>query len=139
MRSAAAVLILLLTAAAAPAPPACTGRTAAQADAALDHLTGWAEIRAYARAYPGCDDGEYSERLADRITTLLAAGPAANRPLFDLARREAAFLTFVLDHIDSTAASDALEGIARTFGAGCAAADRELCKRIAQTARDALE
>jgi hypothetical protein len=77
--------------------------------------------------------------LADTIVNLLAAGPERNRTLFERARSNAKFLTFVLDHIDSTADSDALDRIAETFGGRCSASDRDICARIAGAARSATQ
>jgi hypothetical protein len=131
--------LLALVRPAPAAPPTCAGRTAIQAGAALDRVRDWADIDSYRAAFAACDDGEYSEHLADTIVKLLASGPERNRTLFDRARSNAKFLAFVLDHIDSTADSDALDRIAEAFGGRCSATDRDICARIASAARSATQ
>jgi hypothetical protein len=94
----------------------------------------WRALFVHWRIYGPCDAGPVREGYAHGVVQLLATRWERVPDLARQAKEDAAFLDFVLAHLDGTAAPEELEAVRRSAKEACPRPHRALCRRLERRA-----
>ena len=95
----------------------------------------WAEIVAWLRSHPTCDDGETSETLSWHVTHKLAVSWKSLSELARLTRHEPTVRSRVVRHVGGDADVKDLRRVKRNARLSCPAAQRSICAKILEEIR----
>jgi hypothetical protein len=127
---------------AADAPSACSDAESAAADkyaSAVKVLPGsWQEVYDNFRRFRHCDEDDVADKFAADVTTMLDKHWDLLPDLLKLTKSDAAFRSFVLNHIDASDYDEVLEGIADRARKSCPAGAKDFCADLAKAAERAL-
>ncbi|HVZ23876.1 MAG TPA: hypothetical protein VG871_22535, partial [Vicinamibacterales bacterium] len=123
------------------APARAAGCSKAQAGAAeegIARLRTWSDLHTAFRTFQACDDGAIAEGWSEFTVRTLATHWNTVIDLQRLTTGDIRFHRFVLRHIDATGDAGDLRRIAINAGDYCPRAAKDLCRDIADAARQAL-
>ncbi len=116
----------------------CTIKDAEAAEQAVDHLTSWQAMNGNFIRFHQCDEGSIAEGNSEAVIRLLVDKWEALPKLSMLTRQNAAFETWVLNHINSTLDSGDLQTTVNLATSQCPASESALCKKIVNAAQAAI-
>lgn len=130
------------------APPArveprpCTPAEAEAAERAAGGAhRSWAELHAQYAKFArdaACDDGAIAEGWSDAVARLLAGRWGELEALAQFAEADPGFLTFVLGHLDASAAWGDLKRASESANTLCPPRHALLCQQLGEASREAL-
>jgi hypothetical protein len=105
----------------------------------LLHAATLIELYAVSKRYPGCfEGGGSSEEVSDDIVVMLDRHWSRSIQEVTGRRSDAAFISFVLGHIDATTDQDNLRGIVRKSKTACPSRAHAICRRLIAAATEAI-
>lgn len=116
----------------------CTIKDAEAAEQAIDHLNSWQAMNDNFIRFLQCDEGSIAEGNSEAVIRLLVDKWEALPKLSMLTRQNAAFETWVLNHINSTLDSGDLQTTVNLATSQCPASESALCKKIVKAAQAAI-
>lgn len=106
----------------------------------LPRLKNWSNVYESFKAYvPRCDDGWMAEGYTDVVVKMLAHRWAAVAELAQLVRRDSAFHSFVIRHVDASADPGDLQKVLTNATRRCPRDLLGLCGSLAAAAQAALK
>jgi hypothetical protein len=104
-----------------------------------DTLRSWDALYKSYELYRQCDDGDIAEGYSESVVRILVDHWSTLPRLATLARRDARFRRFVVNHVDPTVNCDDLEKIRINANTQCPQHLGALCADLAKEADDALK
>ncbi|PYK37719.1 MAG: hypothetical protein DME49_10770 [Verrucomicrobia bacterium] len=129
--------VFICSQAIAPARP-CTTTEARKAEAVIARLDRWEDIYRSFKMYRQCDDGAVAEAFSNSIVRMCAVRWDQFDVLRVFASSDKDFYSFVLRHIDATAAKTDIERAIVNSTKNCPVGANNICSAIAQAAKRAL-
>jgi hypothetical protein len=121
-------------------PDRCPARIQLQALGSVSSAPrDWTILHYHFSKYGPCDTGAVAEGYSHDVVTLLAHRWELLDELARVGRGDPTFLRFVLAHIDATTAGEDLQQVQAKAETACPPAHRDLCRRIREQARAALD
>lgn len=135
------VLVLLLICSAPVAEAkTCSLAQSLKAENAIDNLKSWSDMYAHFVQYaPQCDNGGVAEGVSDFAVHKLASNWESLSELHVITKKDDAFKSFILRHIDASADTDELRLIVKKSRKECQAKYRHLCAQIGNAAAAAIK
>ena len=132
----APLLLLVSVAAKASACPMAEERAIT---ARLPTLKSWESLFVSFKAHvPHCDEGYIAEGYSEVVVRLLANQWATFPRLVKLSHKSSSFESFVLRHIDASAATEDLMRVQESARHHCPAGNAVVCQQVASAASSAL-
>jgi hypothetical protein len=132
------LFIGLLAAVANAQRSGCDRESAIAAEDAASNLNTWQQILDWSKRYSACNEGAGAEGYSDAVVKMLAYRWRQLPHLHALGTQDDHFLTFVLDHIDSTTDDQDLAQVVANASQRCPSEESKLCAAILLRARAAL-
>jgi|SRR5579863_10610926 len=113
----------------------------AEARAALDEavtLRSWDALYGSYKSHRQCDDGAIAEGYAESLARILVDHWNTLPRLADLAKKDAEFRAFVMEHVDATLDHDDVEKIKNSARTQCPTGLRVICNDLEKRADSAL-
>lgn len=121
-------------------PDRCTPNVQLQALGSVSSAPrDWQVLHYHFRKFGQCDVGAVAEGYSHGVVTLLAYSWQQLAQLATVGRGDPTFLQFVLAHIDATTADEDLRQVQVNVATACPARHRELCNRVGEQAKAALD
>lgn len=131
--------LLLLACIALPAHADCSSVAAADSMIAeIANLEDWTALHALYPDLRPCDDGDVAEMVSDFVVSTFAHSWALLPQLARYEKSDAAFVGWVLKHVDATTDEDELNSIVRQAQAGGPPKLAPLRRRVEKAARHAI-
>jgi hypothetical protein len=108
----------------------CTSAEAQRAGKVADTIRTWDGLYKSYKSYGHCDDGEIAEGFSESVARILVDHWNTLDQLSTLASKNAAFLHFVLRHVDSTLNPTDIEKIKAKASTECPSGLHTLCLDI---------
>jgi hypothetical protein len=108
----------------------CTEQEERRALDECDKIRTWNEIYRSFKRFAHCADGAIAEGYSDKVVGLLAHDWKDFLTAAHLMSLDPRFKTFVIRHVDETAAAEDLTAIKRNVSVECPKSDSGLCKAI---------
>jgi len=134
LRIAIPAMLLFFAASAALADPSDYCTSEQTADQVVYTIGSWDSLRQFWEKYGGCDDGDVSLELSDRVSDLLANHWDTLAALQNQVNDSGRFEKFVLFHIDPSVMPDRYPKILDNAKNHCPADNAALCQKIAAAA-----
>ena len=115
----------------------CSKEDAIAAESVPYYIESWHKMREAFDFFAHCDDGSIAEAFSDSIVRLLASHWERLPELARETRESPSFKTFVLRHIDATAATEDLNRVEFLASRKCPKGNSELCRQIERAAKGA--
>ena len=112
----------------------CPQADADAAESSVDDIKDWKDVDLMYRRYRRCDEGSISEGTSAAIARILTQRWSELPTLAALAGSEPGLRPFVLNHINSTLATQDLDQIASSAASSCPAGAATLCRQIRKAA-----
>jgi diphthamide synthase subunit DPH2 len=132
------VVTTLLIASTCSAADKCSDADAQVAETTTGLMKTWPAIYSGFTNYGRCDDGGIAEGFTEAVVHLLASKWYSLPKAVVLVKKDPAFRTFFLKHIDASADTDELRKIKILAQSQCPAHLRELCTAIQASAEKAI-
>ena len=129
----------LLIASTCSAASKCSDADAQAAETTTGTLKTWSAIYSGFKSYGRCDDGGIAEGFTEAVVHLLASKWDSLPKAASLAKKDPAFRTFFLKHIDASADTDELKKIYSFAQSECPKKLRNLCAAIQSEAGRAID
>jgi hypothetical protein len=126
--------MFLFAASAALADPSDYCSSDRTADQVVYTIGSWGSLRQFWEKFGGCDDGDVSLELSDRVSDLLANHWDTLTALQNQVNDRSRFEKFVLFHVDPSVMPDRFPKILDNAKNHCPAANADLCQKIAAAA-----
>jgi hypothetical protein len=117
----------------------CSVSAEKQAMTESDTLRTWNALYRSYKAYRQCDDGAISEGYSESVARILVDHWDTLPHLDLLARKDAGFRRFVLEHLDATLNMDDVELVRKRAKAKCPSGLRRLCDDLTRRADETIK
>ena len=132
------VVTTLLIASTCSAADKCSDADAQVAETTTGLMKTWSAIYSGFKSYGRCDDGGIAEGFTEAVVHHLASKWNSLPKVAALVKKDPAFRTFFLKHIDASADTDELRKIKTLAQSQCPENLRELCTAIQASAGRAI-
>jgi hypothetical protein len=131
---AACIAFLAICGAASAQQKPCSKADSANAEKAIDRVTGWPQLQKAWQDFRHCDAGPVDEQFTEALLRLIVDWK--DIPAFAAAfERDEGYREFILRHIKSPAAKDDGEAIYSRAKASCPPKHEKFCAEIAEAAK----